>query len=96
MGKKAVCYVNVGSIENGDFRPDHAQFTSDIVGKSYPGWDEKFIDIKSQKVRDIMLERFKRNKAAGCDAIEPDNTDVYTANTGNFAWPLILANEGTD
>ncbi|KAJ3317487.1 hypothetical protein HDU76_001157, partial [Blyttiomyces sp. JEL0837] len=73
-GYKVVCYVNVGSLENDpSFRPDYSKFPASVIGNSYPGWDERFLDIRSSIVR---------MKNAGCDGIEPDNTDSYTYDTG--------------
>ncbi|KAJ3104617.1 hypothetical protein HDU97_009008 [Phlyctochytrium planicorne] len=82
MGRKAICYVNVGSIEMDDSRPDFSQFTPEVIGEEYKGWDEKYIDIRSSVVRDIMLARFKKAAQAGCDGIEPDNMDSFAAPTG--------------
>ncbi|KAJ3130957.1 hypothetical protein HK101_004871, partial [Irineochytrium annulatum] len=62
--------------------PDFNQFPSSVVGKAYPGWDEKFLDTRSTVVRSIMQARFQAAANAGCDAIEPDNIDNYTYDTG--------------
>ncbi|KAJ3309378.1 hypothetical protein HDU76_003636 [Blyttiomyces sp. JEL0837] len=84
VGARAICYVNVGSIEINGNRPDEDAFTtynqtvSRIIGSVYPGWtDEFFLDIRSPQVRALMSLRFTRMKLSNCDAIEPDNTDSY-------------------
>ncbi|KAJ3415100.1 hypothetical protein HDV05_005508 [Chytridiales sp. JEL 0842] len=83
MGKYSICYVNVGALEvNNDNGVDTKKFPPSVLGKEYPGWPEKFLDIRSTIVRSLMTDRFKAAKAAGCNAIEPDNTDSYTYNTG--------------
>ncbi|KAI8850463.1 glycoside hydrolase superfamily [Chytridium lagenaria] len=82
-GRKAVCYINVGSLEDDpNFRPDFSSFPSSILGEKYPGWDERFIDIRSATARSLILARLQRAAQAGCDAVEPDNTDTYTEQTG--------------
>ena len=75
-GIKVVCYVSVGSWE--DFRPDAADFPADVIGRDYEGWPgEKYVDIRSATLRDIISARFDTCRAKGFDAIEPDNQDVY-------------------
>ena len=80
-GKKLICYINVGSLEND--RGDHFLFPKNTIGNIYPGWsDERFVDIRNNKVRRIMVKRIKESYKRGCSAIEPDNIDSYTYNTG--------------
>lgn len=76
LNKKVVCYFSAGSYE--PYRPDSAQFQQSIMGKPLDGWDdEKWIDIRSDSVRNIMVERIKLAKEKGCDAVDPDNVDAY-------------------
>ena len=89
-GRKVICYINVGAYEN--WREDSDKFTTDgnepisdksnldrnIVGESYEGWDgEYWLNIREQKVRDIMKSRFEECKRKGFDGVEPDNIDSY-------------------
>jgi hypothetical protein len=84
-GYKVICYVDVGSWEN--WRDDAAAFPRSILGTTYSGFpDERWLDIrdvnsaKSQTgmaLANILMARFNRAKAMGCDAIEPDNMDGY-------------------
>jgi hypothetical protein len=86
-GKKVICYVSVGSWE--DWRPDAANFPATVLGNDYPGWPgEKFVDIRAQALRDIMAKRFDVCKTKGFDALEPDNMDVFSSNSG---FPLTQA-----
>lgn len=81
QGRKVICYISVGSYE--DWRPDAKNFPAAALGKDYPGWPgERFIDIRAQAVRKIMASRFDGCKNAGFDGIEPDNMDVYGADSG--------------
>jgi endo-alpha-1,4-polygalactosaminidase (GH114 family) len=89
-GRKVICYINVGAYEA--WREDNSKFTTDgeepnsdnsnldtkIVGKSYKGWPgEYWLNIREEKVRNIMKERFEQCKQKGFDGIEPDNIDSY-------------------
>ncbi len=90
-GKKVICYVSVGSWE--EWRPDAAQFPDTVIGKDYPGWPgEKFVDIRAQALRDIMAKRLDVCRQKGFDAVEPDNMDVFEADSG---FPLTRA-DGID
>jgi uncharacterized protein (TIGR01370 family) len=90
-GKKVICYVSVGSWE--DWRPDAASFPVAVLGNAYPGWPgEKFVDIRAQALRDIMAKRLDTCKTKGFDAVEPDNMDVFSSNSG---FPLTQA-DGVD
>jgi len=89
--KKVICYVSVGSWE--DWRPDASAFPAAVLGKDYPGWPgEKFVDIRAQALRDIMAKRLDVCKTKGFDAVEPDNMDVFSADSG---FPLTQA-DGVD
>lgn len=80
-GKKVICYVSVGSWE--DWRPDADDFPASVIGNEYPGWPgEKFIDIRAQELRDVMAKRFDACKEKGFDAVEPDNMDVFSSDSG--------------
>jgi hypothetical protein len=88
-GIKVVCYVDVGSWEPG--RPDASQFPSSVIGAVMDGWpDEKWLDIRSSVVRDLIAKRFDVAAQKGCDGVEPDNVDGYTNNTG---FPLTAADQ---
>ncbi len=82
QGKKVIAYISVGSVEN--WRSDAADFPTSIIGNNYDGWDgEKFLDIRRIDVlAPIMRARLDMIKAKGFDAVEPDNMDSYTNNTG--------------
>ena len=82
QGKKVIAYVSVGSVEN--WRSDAGDFPASIVGNNYEGWEgEKFLDIRNiDALAPIMRARLDMIKAKGFDAIEPDNIDSYTNNTG--------------
>ncbi len=80
-GARAICYVSVGSVE--DFRPDAEQYPDSIIGKSN-GWPgEKWLDIRAiDQLEPIISARFDTCQQSGFDAIEADNVDGYTHDSG--------------
>jgi hypothetical protein len=80
-GRKAVCYIDVGTWEN--WRPDASQFPSIIKGRSN-GWPgEKWLDIRRLDILGpIMAARMSLCKSKKFDAVEPDNIDGYSNSTG--------------
>lgn len=81
-GRKVICYISVGSWE--DWRPDKDQFPAEVLGKEYEGWaGEKWLDIRRiDLLAPIMLARLDLCQAKGFDAVEPDNMEVWTNDTG--------------
>jgi hypothetical protein len=81
LGKKVICYFSGGSYEPD--RPDSDDFPEADKGNVMIGWeDEKWLNLRSTKVRDIMKARIALAKDMGCDAIDPDNMDGYAENKG--------------
>lgn len=81
-GVKTICYVSVGTAE--EYRDDVANFPASVIGKTYGDWpDEKFLDIRQiDALLPIMTARFQRCRDMGFSAVEPDNMDVYTNDSG--------------
>lgn len=80
-GRRVVCYFSAGSYEN--WRPDSDDFETADLGNNLDGWPgERWLDIRSTGVRDIMKARLDLAVQKGCDAVEPDNVDGYTNSTG--------------
>jgi len=79
---KVICYISVGSYEN--WRPDADHFPPEVLGKDYEGWSgEKWLDIRRiDLLAPIMLARLDECTAKGFDAVEPDNMEIYTNDTG--------------
>ncbi|KAH7017886.1 glycoside hydrolase superfamily [Ilyonectria destructans] len=77
-GKFVICYFNAGAVQSWD--EDKAQFPDDIVGKAldYPyGVDEFYVDIRDERVLDIMKARLDSAVDVGCDGVDPDNVDAW-------------------
>lgn len=78
---KVICYFSAGSYE--PKRPDSGKFQKADLGLELSGWPgEYWLDIESENVRNIMLDRIKLAKQKGCDGIDPDNVDGYANKNG--------------
>lgn len=86
MGKKVVCYMDVGTYEPN--RPDSANFPTSLKGSGVQGWPGEFwLDVRPSgpnyaTLQAIMLNRFTTCQAKGFDAVEPDNMDSYQNSPG--------------
>jgi hypothetical protein len=87
-GRVVICYF---STQYENWRPDAANFTKAVLGNNLDDWaGEKWVDIRSPVVRNIMASRLDLAVSKGCDGIEPDNVDGYTVKTG---FPLTPADQ---
>lgn len=81
LHKKVVCYFSAGSYEPD--RPDSYKFQSSDLGDDLTGWPgERWLNISSPAVQDIMASRIQIASEMGCDAIDPDNIDGYQNDNG--------------
>ncbi|KAH8426711.1 endo alpha-1,4 polygalactosaminidase [Aspergillus melleus] len=81
QGRKVICYFSAGSYEN--WRPDKDKFKKSSLGSVMDGWeDEKWIDIRSDNVKEIMTDRLDMAVKKGCDGVDPDNVDGYDNENG--------------
>jgi hypothetical protein len=81
-GKSVICYFSAGTWENGRVPNRYKGISQSSIGKGMGGWDERWLDIRKQDVRQAQVKILKAAKAAGCDAVEPDNVDHYDNSTG--------------
>jgi hypothetical protein len=80
-GRRVLCYFSGGSYES--WRIDANQFVSDDLGQELDGWPgERWLDIRSESVRSIMLDRLDLAVSQGCDGVDVDNMDGYTHSSG--------------
>jgi Glycoside-hydrolase family GH114 len=80
-GRVVICYFSAGSYEPG--RPDSAMLASTGLGSVLDGWpDERWVDIRSAAVRDVMRGRLNFAVSQGCDGVEPDNVDAFDNENG--------------
>jgi hypothetical protein len=82
-GKRVICYFSAGSSE--DWRSDDPEFHADDKGSSLQGWQgERWLNIRSENVREIMKTRMDYALRQGCDGVDPDNVDAYTNPSGFY------------
>ncbi len=80
-GHTVICYFSAGSYE--EWRSDANQFTASALGNNLDGWPgEKWLDIRSQNIRDVMTKRMDLAVSKGCQSLEPDNIDGYSNGSG--------------
>lgn len=63
---------------------DANRFPEDVIGKRYEGWDgEWWLDGREiDELVPIIRDRLDMCARKGFDAVEPDNIDGYTNETG--------------
>lgn len=81
-GRRVVCYISAGSWE--EWRPDADQFLPELLGNDYEGWPgERWLDIRQiDRLAPVLRARLDQCKEKGFDAVEPDNIDGYSNDTG--------------
>jgi hypothetical protein len=81
LGKRVICYFSGGSWE--EWRDDAGDFPKADLGKGLDGWlGERWLNLSSPAVRDVMRARIKLACDKGCDAIDPDNVDGFQNDNG--------------
>ncbi len=99
-GAKAVCYVDVGSLEQG--RSDYASFPSAVIGPVMQGWPNENWLLVSAANQGVILPLMKARFESWCqgkgfDAIEPDNLDAFAniptlvTQADNLTYDLAIA-----
>jgi hypothetical protein len=100
-GATAVCYVDVGTLEQG--RPDYDKFPASVIGPAVQGWPgENWLLVTAANqstILPLMQARFQSwCLAKGFDAIEPDNLDSFTnlpsgtiSEADNLTYDLAIA-----
>lgn len=97
---KVICYFDAGVYET--YRSDASMFPASVIGSKDVGWDGSFwLDIRQQ---DILLPIMRHRmidwcKNKGFDAIEPDETEVWSNASGfpitkaqNNSYNIAIAN----
>ncbi|RME21663.1 MAG: endo alpha-1,4 polygalactosaminidase, partial [Deltaproteobacteria bacterium] len=80
-GRVVICYFSAGSWE--EWRPDADRFPQEAIGNRLDNWPgERWLDIRNQAVRQIMVERMRLAVSKRCDGVDPDNVDGYSNDTG--------------
>jgi hypothetical protein len=80
-GRRVICYFSAGTFE--DFREDAGRFAVEDLGNTLEDFaDERWVDIRSEGVRAILLDRLDLAVAKGCDGVEPDNMTAFDNDSG--------------
>lgn len=80
-GVKVICYFSAGTYEV--WRTDAESFRSEDLGDTLAGWvGERWLNIRSEQVKQIITGRLDLAKQKNCDGVEPDNVDGFVNNTG--------------
>jgi len=89
-GIVVVCYLQTGAWES--YRADADAYPASVLGNAVDGYpQERWVDIRQIDVlAPIIAARLDAAAAKGCDGIEPDLDDSYTADTG---FPLTMADQ---
>jgi hypothetical protein len=98
-GRFVVCYIDAGTWEN--WRPDASAFPKQLLGRADVGWQgERWLDIArfQAALARIMQARTEMCRRKGFDAVDFDNIDGYSNDTGfaltaadQFAYDSFLA-----
>ena len=80
-GRVVICYFSAGSWK--ESREDHLDFPEEVRGAPLAGWPgERWLDIRSSVVENLMKARMDLAVSKGCDGIDPDHVDGYTHKNG--------------
>lgn len=80
QGTRPIAYF---SSQYEDWRGDSSQFPRADVGKSLDGWPgERWVNPKSEAVRQVMRKRLDLAKQKGFYGVDIDNVDFYAFHTG--------------
>lgn len=80
-GISVICYFSAGTFE--EWRSDANKFDASDLGDDLDDWPgERWLDVRSQNVRNIMKTRLNLARTKGCDGVDPDNVDGYSNRTG--------------
>ncbi|WP_462159652.1 endo alpha-1,4 polygalactosaminidase [Pseudoalteromonas sp. GB56] len=81
QGRFVICYFSAGSYES--YREDAGHFLEVDLGNTLENYDqERWLDTRSNQVREIMKVRMELAASKGCDAVEPDNMDGHINDSG--------------
>lgn len=79
-GRRVICYFSAGTYE--DWRADKNSFTPSDLGNELEWPGERWLNLNSNNVRDIMKNRLDLALQKGCDGVDPDNIDAYSNENG--------------
>ncbi|MGH2535483.1 MAG: endo alpha-1,4 polygalactosaminidase [Thermomicrobiales bacterium] len=85
--RHVICYFSAGSWEN--WRPDADRFPRVTIGEPVADWPgEWWLDVRDERVRDLLLARLDLAAQKGCDGVDPDWLHVYEFGEEATGFPL--------
>ena len=79
-GRRIVCYFSAGTWET--FRDGPAP-PAEAIGSPLVGFpDERWLDIRHEAVRGLVVDQLDAARDKDCDGVEPDNVDGFANDTG--------------
>lgn len=79
-GRIVICYF---STAYEDWRADAADWPEATLGSSLDDWEgERWVDIRNDDARAVLIARLDLAAARGCDGVEPDNVTAYRNDSG--------------
>lgn len=80
-GRHYLCYLSAGTYE--EFRQDKDEFPEAVIGNALLDFpNERWLDVRSTAVREIMARRIQNLAAKGCAGVPPSSLAVHAADTG--------------
>jgi len=80
-GKRVICYFSAGGSES--WREDYKLIKPNDKGERMKRWpNERWLNIRSPDVWEVMRKRIELAGSKGCDGIDADNTDVFNDDSG--------------
>jgi hypothetical protein len=80
-GRLVGCYFSAGTLET--WRGDADDLPAAVIGNGHQQYpSERWLDVGSTEVRELMRSRIELARTKGCDAIQPANLAVFSANSG--------------
>lgn len=80
-GRSVICYFSAGTYE--EWRDDASDYPDSIIGEPLDDWpDERWVDIRSKTLRQILGRRLDLAAEKGCDGVEPDNVTAFRNDSG--------------
>lgn len=79
-GRIVICYFSTAYEE---WRSDADDWPADALGSPLDDWEgERWVDIRDDGARAVLIARLDLAAARGCDGVEPDNVTAYRNESG--------------
>ena len=79
LGLKVICYFSAGTYEPFRAESQGMKNVDGLIRTKMDEWDEYWLDFRIEDVKPFMTDSLDLAKNKGCDGIEFDNIDAFTA-----------------